>query len=462
MVIFSFDRLTKFSLRSLALVSKKVETVWLQTCVREVTLWNYQIPSFLLLLQNHPELGSQVRRLSFIARDTFLERTDHKMMQDLLSNIKHPWFEVIIKDFKNLMSKVDHGQFGSQLFQLARFIILEQCTNLTSFECCTSWRFPFYLKSTEMRPVLSSSNLKTLKMNKLDNIEHHKNLSLTGRQVLLLLISNPNLETASFNMQFTRQDAQVYETHLPPLLKAKRIQSKVRNLSLDVNTLIPEKKSEHFDYDKTFNIFLSIFKRLEDFTLEIYQDPDSNTSRIPTAQKQAALSQVISLDVLKGLEASSETLRSLSVVGASAMAPHLIDFSSPQASFSQMASRLKSFKNLNYFRTDSQALMVLCMGISFFGSCALEKLKCLEQVGNYELRSDMGNQLRNSEDMLFKFIERAYPPKSLKLVRSQKALTLPNNHMQLPLEQLDRKQFDKDRERVKADLNRKGVEFQLV
>lgn len=87
----SLNRMRRSTLSSLVRVSRKSRNLWLRFQVQKVSLRTNQIHSFLLLLLKHPDLGSFIRELNFVACKTNSQERDMASKESMkLVTINHP------------------------------------------------------------------------------------------------------------------------------------------------------------------------------------------------------------------------------------------------------------------------------------------------------------------------------------------------------------------------------------
>jgi len=194
-----------------------------------------------------------------------------------------------------------------ETFSAARSLIVEKCVNLTDFtfnsQTVLSYDLPRKLQT------IFPSCLNSLVTIDFDWESREVRQLWSGSQVLFLLISLPELESASLVFQFDYEDSLVIITHAQTLVKPDRLVSKVKNLCLRIHQKLPQKDYQNCDSDSTFAKFVSIFDRLENLTPAFIQDL---MSRGPFSVRG---SQAPTPESLRGLRSSFATLKSLSLEG---------------------------------------------------------------------------------------------------------------------------------------------------
>lgn len=249
-----------------------MQPTWTTLLVQQVTLWDSDLPSFLTLLMNNPGLGSYVRSLHFheVQDDESLLVTAH--VASKLNSIGHPRLPYNRHIRKDLWEdytgrSFDRRKLAKEIVNFARSLILEQCVNLREVTFSSEMSFVFYI--SRGLPLVLSERLKSIKTYQMKHWNGDGNEislpQLSGKQVITLLISLPELKTACLDFKFGLADAKVIDSHLPELLKSNRAGSKVTNLCMRIHlflTLNKESKS-YFDGDSTFQTLLSLFKNLE-------------------------------------------------------------------------------------------------------------------------------------------------------------------------------------------------------
>lgn len=392
----------KTALRSLLLVSHKLHSFWSPISVQNVTLWIYQLPSFLRFLLKRPELGSKVRSLNFVTtKGTEIEHAREAVIE--LITMGHPRIMETEREPSPLSVIRILGE--------ARALIVEHCTELRASSLDSKMAFPLSLSGPPK--LIFSERLTSIKTVDFSTDPNDTRSLWTGRQALTLLIFLPSLQFASMAFKFDYQDASVINTHLPPLIESGRAVSNVKKLSLKFYQHFPRHSYHIFNYDSTLNTFFSILKSLENISLtfiEISRIHDPVVSQAP---------QFPTTDLVEGFIGSSTTLKSLSVEGQS-----IGSAEGKVARDERFWSFLRRFKKLEHFRFDSIAFF--SASISQGGVYKGPDIKSLELADNYTdwQPERTGN---NVEVFFCPMLLAGYLPKSLKLIKSPRRHLIPVN-----------------------------------
>lgn len=420
-----------------------MKEIWTPIQLQDVTLWDTEIPSFLLLLLNNPQLGSRVRKLDFKTKDANEEFSESTNVALELVSLGHPRLdpESMLNEGKSIMEELGYHQsrssktrrgtetqkFIDEMINFVRALILEQCTELTDLTFNSHMSFPFYIQRN-LKSVISQ-DLQNLRMIELEydyRGEGSEIPKFRGGNVLFLLLSLKRLKTSSFEFIFDHEDAEIINSNLSDLLESQErrsdLISNVEKIQLNVHLLLPRKrKSKHdFNVDETFTKFFSIFDSLIDMNFEFFDDEKEKKPLIR------------SYDVLKGLKPCYLSLTSLSVLGISEAVPTNFDSRVWEPRFQEIISILKSFRNLNHLRCGSPLLEMVRRGHQTSqasskksSSCPLPiKLESIELGFNYEI---IDGVFKPSARELTRFVEEISDdlPKNFKLFKIHRKQKLP-------------------------------------
>lgn len=313
-----------------------------------------------------------------------------------------------------------------QIIGISRSLIVERCTNLKNLTFNSEMSFPFNLSGSP-QPIFSD-RLSSIKTVEFALGEHEDRKIWTGRQALALLIFLPSLQSASLVFKLNHKDARIINTHLPSLIKSKRSLSKVKNLSLRIHHQLPKRNHQFFDCNSTMKTFISIFDRLENFTLKSYEDPMMSNPMFPAALRESRREQHPTMSVLEGLNSSALSLKSLSVEGL---------FQTEEMG-KEFHSCLERMKNLEHLRMDGLSfgslvdLYLVNRGPNLLVSDGektcwmLPDCKTFELADNYVPNSEGLEDISglNAEIFLVTMLKEGFfPRENLRLIRSPRLVT---------------------------------------
>lgn len=299
---------------------------------------------------NHPGIGKRVRSLHFDEPPNDDESIFKLAMTayelDSMGHPRSPHNDYIRSDlwwgYVPGLEGRNRRDLPRQIVGMARPLILEQCSNLQDLSFSTAISFPFYA-SKGVRSIFSE-NLKTIKSTQLErwNGDQHTPHApqFTGRQVLFLLISLPQIQEASFVFSVHPEDVKAINTHTSDLLESGRCVCKVKKLSVNVHLY---SSKELFKLDLTFTNLLSIFNTLGNLNLKTF-DFEESINPVGEIKFNKNKNQTPTFEILRGLKSSLKSLTSLSVVGLKDL--ELPPSECPSIKGGNLTSILKTFKKL--------------------------------------------------------------------------------------------------------------------
>lgn len=337
----------------------------------------------------------------------------------------------------------------------ARSLIIELCTNLRELTFNSGTGFPF--KSSNPTRLIFSERLTSIKTVRFAESRGDDALgeSWTGRQALAVLIFLPALQSASMVFNFDFRDAQVINTHLSSLVQSGKAVSNVKKLALTIHQQWPVRKSQLFDYNPIFDIFLSIFKSLENVSLTFIEDPKMN-SPMPQSVRESRRILCPTADVIKGLSSSSATLKALSLEGTNVGREGI-----NQDKGIEFHSHLRKLKNLRHLRMEGSFVGNLLTPIGDEMVYKGPQIKSLEFANNYVgwYDADSGG---NVEGLVTMMLRSEQLPKSLEVFRTPKRSVGAINDIVPERTASSESDFQRTRAAMLQEAERSGIEVEFI